>query len=108
MSDDYSILTDDQWVAVLALLERDLRRNRYGMWFIAPLYPEAGQELTVEFQLEVEGMTWLCGAHSRTLSEAILADNRPDGAGCIDELERIIGSLENTAKVLRAAIARHG
>lgn len=106
MEKEYAIIDDAHWTAVLALLERDLRLNRQGLVFVAPEYPEAGQEMTVEFDLETEGMNWTGTGVTRTLSRAILADNDPSEPHNIDELQRAVLSLENTAKVIRAAINR--
>jgi hypothetical protein len=101
--DEYSILSDEQWLAVLELLHRDLRLNRHGTVFVAPQYPEAGQEMYVGVELECDGMVWIPpGMFERSLSDAILADNRDHP----DELERATASLENTVAVLKAAAKR--
>lgn len=105
-NDDYSILADEQWEKVLALLERDLRLNQQGMRFIAPSYPEAGQEMRVEFDLELDGFVWSLGQVGRTLSCAIIEDNAHVCRHDTDEIERAAASLVNTAAVLRAHIAR--
>lgn len=103
--DDYDFLTPKQWDRVTALLERDLRLNKLGMLFVAPMYPEAGQEINVEFELELERMVWSSGQRRRTLAQAIMDDNCPSDQP--EEVERAALSLENTAKVLRAALIRY-